>query len=124
MGAFYGSEKKLGKFQEGLFRAALDKTDILIQPRQNNTWGALSLDHVYEFMGGLNTTTKDITGKDPDAYLANYRNRNNMRMQELKEAIGVETRVTIFNPKYIQEVMKGKSSSAGQITEIVTNTFG
>jgi len=74
----------------------------------DNTWGALSLDHVFEFMGGMNTAIKQVTGKDPDAYFADYRNRKNMRMQELKEAVGVEARATIFNPKYIKEKMKGK----------------
>ena len=97
---------------------------MLIQPRQNNTWGALSLDHVYEFMGGMNAAIKEVTGKDPDAYLADYRNHKNMHVQELKEAVGVEARSTILNPKYIKEMMKGKASSAGQIAEIVTNMHG
>ena len=50
----------------------------------------MSLDHVYEFMGGMNLAVRNVTGKDPDAYLSDYRNRNNMKMQELKEAVGVE----------------------------------
>ena len=68
--------------------------------------GALSLDHVYEFMGGMNLAVRNVTGKDPEAYFADYRNRNRVRMQDLKEAIGVESRSTIFNPEYIKEVMK------------------
>ena len=124
MGAFYGSKDNWSKFQEGMFRAAIKHADVLIQPRQNNTWGALSLDHVYEFMGGMNAAIKEVTGKDPDAYLADYRNHKNMHLQELKEAIGVEARATILNPKYIKEMMKGKASAAGQIQEIVTNMHG
>ncbi|MCO5248895.1 MAG: cobaltochelatase subunit CobN [Chitinophagales bacterium] len=124
MGATYDSDKDWGEFNEGLLKTALENTDVLIQPRQNNTWGALSLDHVYEFMGGLNTAIKEVTGKDPDAYLADYRNHRNMRMQELKEAIGTEAQSTIFNPTFIKEMMKGKASSASQIAEIVTNMYG
>ncbi|MDR0537899.1 MAG: cobaltochelatase subunit CobN [Tannerellaceae bacterium] len=124
MGAIYGSEKTWGQFHDGLLRTALHNTDVVVQPRQSNTWGALSLDHVYEFMGGLNLAVRNVTGKDPDAYFADYRNRNNVRMQELKEAIGVEARSTVFNPAYIKEVMKGNASSAAQITEVVTNTYG
>lgn len=124
MGAVYGSEKEWGEFKAGLLRAVLHNTDVVVQPRQSNTWGALSLDHVYEFMGGMNLAVREVTGKDPDAYFADYRNRNNVRMQELKEAIGVESRSTIFNPAYIKEVMKGGASSAAQITEVVTNTYG
>lgn len=124
MGAVYGNEKEWGEFKAGLLRAVLANTDVVVQPRQSNTWGALSLDHVYEFMGGLNLAVRNVTGKDPDAYFADYRNRNNVRMQDVKEAIGVESRATIFNPEYIREVMKGGSSSAAQIGEVVTNTYG
>ncbi len=124
MGAFYGSEKAWEQVQQFALEAALTNTDAVIQPRQSNTWGALSLDHVYEFMGGLNLAVRNVTGKEPDAYLSDYRNRNNMRMQELKEAIGVESRTTIFNPSYIREKMKGGAGAAGGFAEIVQNTYG
>jgi len=124
MGAVYGSEKEWGQFREGLLRAVLHNTDVVVQPRQSNTWGALSLDHIYEFMGGMNLAVRNVTGQDPEAYFADYRNRNNVRMQEIKEAIGVEARSTVFNPAYIREVMQGNASSAAQITEVVTNTYG
>ena len=124
MGAFYGDADDWESFKQYAFEAALTRTDVVIQPRQSNTWGALSLDHVYEFMGGLNLAVNQVTGKDPDAYLSDYRNHNNMRMQEVKEAIGVESRSTIFNPFYIKEKMKGGASAAGGFAEIVQNTYG
>ncbi len=124
MGAFYGSEKAWEQVQQFALEAALTNTDAVIQPRQSNTWGALSLDHVYEFMGGMNLAVRNVTGKEPDAYMSDYRNRNNMRMQELKEAIGVESRTTIFNPTYIKEKMKGEATAAAGFAEIVQNTYG
>ncbi len=124
MGADYGSDKEWGEFYEGLFKTVLENTDVVVQPRQNNTWGALSLDHVYEFMGGMNLAIRNVTGKDPEAYFADYRNRNRAKIQDLKEAIGVESRTTVLNPEYVKDIMKGGSGTAAQITEIVTNTFG
>ena len=124
MGAYYGSEKNWEAFRQYAFEAALTRTDAVVQPRQSNTWGALSLDHVYEFMGGMNLAVRNVTGKDPDAYLSDYRNRNNVRMQEVKEAIGVESRTSILNPTYIKEKMKGDAGAASSIAEIVQNTYG
>ncbi|MDO4779579.1 MAG: cobaltochelatase subunit CobN, partial [Bacteroides sp.] len=124
MGAYYGDEKKWETFRKYAFEAALTRTDAVVQPRQSNTWGALSLDHVYEFMGGLNLAVRHVTGKDPDAYLSDYRNRNNMRMQELKESIGIESRTTILNPTYIKERMKGEATSADEFAETITNIYG
>lgn len=124
MGAYYGSEKSWETFRKSVFEAALTRTDAVIQPRQSNTWGALSLDHVYEFMGGMNLAVRNVTGKDPDAYLSDYRNRNHVRMQEVKEAIGVESRTTLFNPNYLREKMKGEATSASGLADIIRNTYG
>jgi len=124
MGAFYGSVEGWERYSKAAFAAALTRTDVVTQPRQSNTWGALSLDHVYEFMGGINLAVTQVTGKEPEAYMADYRNRNHNRMQELKEAVGVESRATIFNPAYIREKMKGGASAAAGFAEVVQNTYG
>lgn len=124
MGASYGDDENWGDVQKDLFASALSETDVVIQPRQSNTWGPISLDHVYEFTGGLSLTVKTVTGKEPDAYMADYRNRTNRRMQEAKEAIAVETRSTILNPTFIQERMKGGEGTAQMFGEIFRNIFG
>lgn len=110
--------------REHALEAALTSTDVVVQPRQSNTWGALSLDHVYEFMGGMNLAVRNVTGKDPDAYLSDYRNRNNAKMQEVKEAIGIESRTTILNPNYVAEKMKGGAYDASSIADVIRNTYG
>ncbi len=124
MGAYYGDEQAWEQVHQFALEAALTHTDAVVQPRQSNTWGALSLDHVYEFMGGLNLAVRNVTGKEPDAYLSDYRNRNRVRMQELKEAIGVESRTTIFNPNYIREKMQGGASAADEFAKTIQNTYG
>ncbi len=124
MGASYDNDKDWGELNSNLLEAVLHNTDIVVQPRQNNTWGPISLDHVYEFMGGMNLAVRNVTGKDPDAYFSDYRNRNNVRIQEVKEAIGVESRTTIFNPAYIREQLKGGASSAENFSVTVRNIYG
>lgn len=113
-----------GEMREGVFEAALLNTSVVVQPRSSNTWGPLSLDHVYEFMGGMSAAVKQVTGNDPAAYFNDFRNTSRAKVQELKEAIGVETNSTLFNPKYITEMMKGESSSMDHFAETFRNTFG
>lgn len=124
MGASYGSEEDWEQTRQYAFEAALTRTDVVVQPRQSNTWGALSLDHVYEFMGGMDMAVRNVTGKDPDAYLSDYRNRSHAKMQEVKEAIGIESRTTILNPTYIKEKMKGGAADAAAVSDVVKNTYG
>lgn len=124
MGAAYGDEQNWGNFEPNLFASALQQTDVVVQPRQSNTWGPISLDHVYEFTGGLSLTVKTLTGKEPDAYMADYRNRSNWRLQDTKEAISVEVRTSLLNPTYIKERMKGDEGTAQMFGEMFRNIFG
>jgi len=124
MGAIYESGENWGTFRKGIFEAALQNTETVVQPRSSNTWGPLSLDHVYEFMGGINLAVRNVTGNDPTAYFNDFRNISRPKMQELKEAIGVETNSTVFNPKYIKELLKGEASSMDKFAEIFRNTYG
>ncbi|MDL2308461.1 cobaltochelatase subunit CobN [Bacteroidales bacterium OttesenSCG-928-B11] len=124
MGATYGNTESWGSFKEGVFEAALQNTDMVVQPRQSNTWGALSLDHVYEFMGGVTLTVRNVTGKDPDNYFNDLRNRYSANIQTLSSAIGSESRTTILNPNYIRELLKGGASTASNLTDVVKNVYG
>jgi len=124
MGAMYGREDGWGDFQDGVFEAALLDTEIVVQPRESNTWGPLSLDHVYEFMGGLSLAVRQVTGRDPDAYFSDYRNPSRPRVQELTEAVWVEARSTLLNPASIREYMDGGASSAERYAETFRNAYG
>lgn len=124
MGAVYGDSAKWALYKAGVFEAALQQTEVVVQPRSSNTWGPLSLDHVYEFMGGISLAVKKVTGKEPDAYFSDFRNPANARVQQAKEAVWVEARSTLLNPAYIKEMLKGGASSAEQFAETFRNTFG
>lgn len=124
MGAVYSDDDNWGTYEKGLFESALKETEVIIQPRQSNTWGPVSLDHVYEFTGGLSLTVKAITGKEPDAYMADYRNSQNRRLQDTKEAVAVEMRTTLLNPVFVKERMQGDEGTAQMFGEMFRNVFG
>ncbi len=124
MGAYYGEEGEWEDYAAEAFAAALTRTDAVVQPRQSNSWGALSLDHVYEFMGGMNLAVRNVTGKDPEAYFSDYRNRNAYRMQDSKTAIAVEARTKLLNKDYIEESLDGGATSSGALADMIRNAYG
>jgi len=69
-------------------------------------------------------SVKEVTGKEPEAYMADYRNRTNRRMQNANQAVAVETRATILNTNFIKERMKGGEGSAQMFGKIFRNIFG
>ena len=124
MGAVYGKGDKWSYFRQGVFEAALQDAEVVVQPRESNAWGALSLDHVYEFMGGLNLAVREVTGNDPKAYFNDFRNANNPGMQTMEEAVWTEAQATLFNPEYIKALQQGSASSAETLAETFRNTYG
>lgn len=123
MGALY-TEDHWGESIPGVFKAAMQNTDTVVQPRSSNSWGPLSLDHVYEFMGGMNLAVKNVTGKEPDTYFNDLRTPGRARIQEAGEAAMVEARSTVLNPKYLKEMMKEGPGGAGTFAEVLRNSYG
>ena len=123
MGALY-TEEHWGEHVGGVFQAALENTDTVVQSRSSNSWGPLSLDHVYEFTGGLSLAVRHVTGKDPGAYFNDLRTPGRARVQEAGEAAMVEARSTVLNPNYIREMMKEGAPATGSFVEVFRNTFG
>ena len=123
MGALY-TDEHWGEAIPGVFKAAMQNTDTVIQPRSSNSWGPLSLDHVYEFMGGINLTVKNVTGKEPDAYFNDLRTPGRAKIQDAEEAAMVEARSTVLNPKYIREMMQEGPGAAGSFAEVFRNSYG
>ncbi|MCM1521189.1 MAG: cobaltochelatase subunit CobN [Muribaculaceae bacterium] len=124
MCAMYGDSTYWGRMEPYAIEAAVSGTDIIVQPRQSNTWGPLSLDHVYEFTGCLSMLCNEVNGKTPDAIMADYRNANLPKIQSLETAIAVETRTSLLNPVVIKQRMQGGASTAQTFGEIFRNIFG
>ena len=123
MGAMY-SDDHWAFYKKGMFETMMSNTEVVVHPRSSNETGPISLDHVYEFMGGLTASIRVTTGKDPDGYFNDYRNRYNPKVQSLKEAIWTETRANLFNPKYIKAQMEEGESAAEGFAENFRDTYG
>ncbi|MFQ3574908.1 MAG: cobaltochelatase subunit CobN [Cytophagales bacterium] len=123
MGAVY-SDEFWSEFENGVFEAMLQNTEAVVHPRSSHQTGPISLDHVYEFMGGITATIRNITGKDPDGYFHDSRNKFNPDVQNLKEAIWAETRTNLLNPKFVSAQLKEGETAAENFAENFRDTYG
>jgi len=124
MGGIYRDDKTWGTFREGLLGAAMQGTEVVVQPRSSNTWGPLSLDHVYEFMGGMTASIRNKTGNDPVGYFSDLRSRGRPKATTAVAAIREEARTTLWNPKYLTGMQREGPGAAADLTETVRNMYG
>jgi cobaltochelatase CobN len=67
---------------------------------------------------------KEITRNNPSAYIANVRDPDKAKVETFEKALQREFRVRLFNKKWIEGMMANGYAGAGQIAELVKNTFG
>ena len=118
------TEENWGVNIPGVYRAALQNTDTVVQSRSSSAWGPLSLDHVYEFTGGANLAIRHITGKEPEVYFNDLRTPGQAKVQTGAQAVMSEARTTVLNPKYIREMMEEGPTGANTFAAYFSNTYG
>ncbi len=124
MGGIYRDGEHWGTYRPGLLEAQLQGTEVVVQPRSSNTWGPLSLDHVYEFMGGITLAVRAKTGIDPIGYFNDLRTPGGAQATASVTAIREEARTTIWNPKFIRGMQNEGASAAASLTESIRNMYG
>jgi len=55
---------------------------------------------------------------------SDYRNRNNYRVQDSKEAIAVEARTKLLNESYVKEALQGGATATDGLAEMARNAYG
>jgi cobaltochelatase CobN len=124
MSGVYRGDGVWGTVAPGLFRTQLAGAEIVVQPRSSNTWGPLSLDHVYEFMGGISLAIRNTTGNDPTGYFSDLRDPARPRAATAAAAIREEARTQVWNPRFIAGMQREGPSAAAALTENVRNLYG
>jgi cobaltochelatase CobN len=124
MSGVYRDGERWGTVLPGLLEAQMQGVEVVVHPRSSNTWGPLSLDHVYEFMGGISLAVRNKTGKDPKGYFSDLRQPGRAKVTTAVGAIREEARTTLWNPKFIEGMQKEGPSAAASLTETVRNMYG
>jgi cobaltochelatase CobN len=123
-GAVYTQGIEWGKKVPALYEKTLQNTDAVSISRSMNTISALTLDHYFEYSGGMVMAIRDTTGQKAAAYIADVRDPNQSRVQTVEEALAADLRTKFWNRKWIAGMMESGSSGASEITKLADNLHG
>lgn len=124
VGAVYTDGFEWGRSAPEAFRVHLRHTDAVSLSRSTNVVGALTLDHYFEYLGGMAMAVRDTTGTSPEAYLADVRDPAQPRMETAREALARGLRGKFWNPRWIRALQEEGFSGAVEIAQTATNLFG
>ncbi|MBL8211833.1 MAG: cobaltochelatase subunit CobN [Bryobacterales bacterium] len=123
-GAVYTAGVEWGKFVPKLYEQQLKSTDAVALSRSSNVVSALTLDHYFEYLGGMTMAIRDTTGKSPETYVSDVRDASRATMLTAQQALRNDMRTKYWNPKWIAGQQKEGFSGAAEIAETTKNLFG
>ena len=112
-----------GEKIESLYEGAMQGVDLVLRNWASNMMSPLSNHHVYEYAGGLSMAVAAVTGREPDLLLNDVRDRA-PRLRDFASVMREEFHATLLNPKWIEGMKEHGYAGAGQMAELVKNSFG
>jgi len=113
-----------GEKIDGLYEEAIQGTDTILRVWASNMTSQLSNHHAYEYLGGLNMAVKKVTGKTPQAVIADVRSPSGARIRDFEEVLATNLQSELLNKKWLEGMKSHDYAGAGHIAEMVKNTFG
>jgi magnesium chelatase subunit H len=106
-----------------LLERALARVEVTYQNIDTIEVGITDVDHYFEYLGGVSKAVEKRAGKRPRIYLSDTLTPG-AKVRSLEEAIGLETRTKVLNPKWYEGMLEHGFTGVAEIEHQVTNTFG
>ncbi len=127
MGYLYGAEdgtRNLKLDGIDLYAENLRGTKAAVFSRSSNLHGILSIDHPFEYLGGIGLAVRHLDGTTPEMYISDLRNTRDFRNDSVAEFINKELRTRYYHPRWVAEMMAEGYSGATEILDVVNNFWG
>jgi len=92
--------------------------------RSTNNQGLVSLDHTFEYLGGLGLAVRHLTGDSPELFVTDLRDTRTFRNKTAADFIAVELRTRDLHPRYVAELMEEGFNGATSMVSHTDNLFG
>jgi len=109
---------------DGLYQQAIQGTDTVVRVWASNMTSQLSNHHAYEYLGGLSMAVTRLTGKQPEAFIADVRDPNGARVRDFNEVLATNLETELLNKNWVQGMKDHGYAGAGHAAELAKNTFG
>ena len=104
MGHAYGDgidSAARSKALQNAYARNLAQVDAALLSRTSNTYGVLTSDDPFQYLGGLAQAVRQLTGKDPALYVQNLRDTTEVITESASSAIAKEMQTRYLHPQWI-----------------------
>jgi cobaltochelatase CobN len=124
MGYSY-SEDGYAQLATKSFERQLQKVENTYLGRASNLYGLIDNNDTFDYLGGLNLAIEKVTGKQPNSFVIDNSNTNNLKITSLETALLSELRGRFLNPQWIKPLMnEGYSGARTMGSEFIEYLWG
>ena len=80
----------------------LAQVDAALLSRTSNTYGVLTSDDPFQYLGGIALAVRQLTGRDPALYVQNLRDETEVKTESAAMAINKEMQTRYLHPQWIK----------------------
>jgi cobaltochelatase CobN len=96
-----GQAQALEKLRSGAYASNLRQVDTALLSRTSNTYGMLTSDDPFQYLGGISQAVRQLTGKDPAMYVQNLRDNTEVKTESAASALTKEMQTRYLHPQWI-----------------------
>jgi len=123
VGHLYGSDQ-WGTSAKGLLGQNLANVEAAVHSDSSNLIGTIDNDDFFQYLGGLSLAVRSVSGRDPDLYVANLRDRDHLKTESLKSFFNRELSARYLNPRWIEGMKEHGYAGAREMDKFLENLWG
>ena len=118
------TEDAWGENAPEAYERNIQGAEMVIRSWADTVSSPLANKYTWYIDGSLAQAIKHLTGKEPEFFLADVRDADQVRMVRAEDALATDFRVRLFNRKWIEGMMKEGYAGADQVAVHVSNMLG
>jgi cobaltochelatase CobN len=107
-----------------LYAAHLKGTEGAVLSRTSNTYGMLTTDDPFQYLGGIGLAVRYLDGKAPQLYISNLRGSGGGKVEGAAQFMAKELATRNFHPGFIQGLMQEGYAGTLQVLDGMNNFWG
>ena len=100
------------------------RVETVLQSRSSNVYGVTDIDEMYQYLGGLSLAARKLSGRTPESYIADLRDPSRESLGSLKTFLTAELDSRLFNPDWIQSMVRENYAGGKTLSRITDNFWG
>ncbi len=113
-----------GKTSLNLYASHLRGTDGAVLSRTSNTYGMLTTDDPFQYLGGIGLAVRSLDGKPPALYISNLRGGGAGKVDSAAGFLARELATREFHPGYIKALKAEGYAGTLSVLESTNNLWG